>query len=382
MKLSTKKMACVALAFSMIASLTACKKDSKKKESTGFTAAAEEALDCAISLNSKKIKKLDKNYGVDGVQLSYLYAISDNDMVKAVMEKASFEIDEDTVKEKKKSASCEATVKLPDYEEAYDEADGDEDAFIEEIDAQKEKKYKEISVKLVFDVDDEEYTWKNAEDVLDELYGDLLEVIDFDPLILETDETLTPPDTKPTDDTETPPDTKPTDDTQTPPDTQSTDDTLPTDDTKPTETGETAPLRDVKAKKVDLNQESFEAVLKAVDPEAAKDVTFIDMSSELNGAKTVKLGSAYSHSFKVSYIYYEFETEDMAKKYFSDSTSSMQKYCTSYQVEDDWGYVSYQMAGFTVGSYYSGKYYFTINVLDESAECVDIVPNIIEALCK
>ncbi|MBR5058071.1 MAG: hypothetical protein IKX04_05840, partial [Clostridiales bacterium] len=75
MKLNVKKFACVALSFSMIASLAACsKKDDKEKggddEATGCIAATETLMDAVVSLNAKKIKKLEKELGVDGDALS------------------------------------------------------------------------------------------------------------------------------------------------------------------------------------------------------------------------------------------------------------------------------------------------------------------------
>jgi hypothetical protein len=348
-----KKLACVIL--SMIATVTACKK-SGSKEKTGCAEATETILNTVTAMNSKKFKTLQKSYGVESEDIDYLKELAEDDMVKTVMAKAIVEVDEDSAEEKKKTASCDAIVRLPDYEEAYEEADGDEDVFADEINGQKEKKYQEISLTLEFDLEDDGYTWTNASDVLDELFGDLLEVIEYESEMPSTDAD------------------KPTKTTAT----DNTDDSDPA----PTSQDDTAPLRDVTAKKVEITEDSIRAALQESDPEAVESLQFYDFESDLGGLKTVKLGSTYSHNYKVSFSYYEFENEDSAKQYFEKSATALEKYCTSYQIGDDWGYVSYQMAGYTTGVYYSGKGYINFNIFDGSEECVDILPSFIEALCK
>ncbi|GEM_PF-4247478 len=350
MKLNVKKLACVMLSLSMIASVTACKK-SGKKEAEGCIAATETILNTITALNSKKMKNLQKSYGVDSEDIDYLKSLSGNDMVKTVMGKAIVEVDEDSADEKKGSATCDAVVKLPNYEDAYDEADGDPDSFEEEINKQKEKKYQEVNLTLEFDVDEDEYTWTNASDVLEDLFGDMVEVLEFDPSL--------------------------------PVDTEVDDTTVRTRTTPPTTSAQdAAPLRDVTAKKVDLSEDVIASALNEADPEAAQTLNFFDSDTDLSGFKLTRLGMAYSHSYNVNFSIYVFENADSAKQYFEQTTGYMEKYAVSFQSEGDWGYMSYQVGTLTFGVYYSGNIYISMSIYDGAPEYVDIIPSFVEALCK
>ncbi|MCR5058942.1 MAG: hypothetical protein K6A81_10035 [Clostridiales bacterium] len=374
MKLNVKKIACVALSFSMIASLAACsKKDDKKKkdddsESTGCVAATETLMDAVVSLNAKKIKKLEKELGVDGDAVADLQAIADNEFIAAVMEKASFEIDEDNVKEKKKTASVDVTVTLPDYEEAYDEAGDDIDDFKDAIDSQKEKKYQTVDVTVKFDVEDDEYTLSNFDEVCEAIYGDMIEALDADIDVKPTDTepVVVPTDTDPTTDT-TPTDTTPA---------PTTDDT-----TSSTTAGAKGSLRPVPGKKIDLTRDAFKAAVENADPSAAAGVMFMDQATEIQGYQTVCTGMAFSDSGLI-YTYYEFDSEASAKAYAEKCMTGIDQVAVSYEKESDYNYCMYMYGDMSIVVYQSGVSMTTILASENTEEICEQVCSFAEGLFK
>ncbi len=373
MKLNVKKIACMALSFSMIASFAACsKKDDKKKkdddsDATGCVAATETLMDAVVTLNAKKIKKLEKELGVDGDAVADLQAIADNEFIAAVMEKASFEIDEDNVKEKKKTASVDVTVTLPDYEEAYDEAGDDIDDFKDAIDSQKEKKYQTVDVTVKFDVEDEEYTLSNFSDVCEAIYADMIATLDVDIDVKPTDTepVVVPTDTEPTD-------TQPTDTTPAP----TTDDT-----TSSTTAGAKGSLRPVPGKKIDLTQDAFTAAVANADPDAAAGVMFMNQATDIQGYQTVCTGMAFSNSGLI-YTYYEFDSEDSAKAYAEKCMAGIETIAVSYEKESDYNYCMYMYGDMSIVVYQSGVSMTTILASENTEEICEQVCSFAEGLFK
>ncbi|MBO4688454.1 MAG: hypothetical protein J5636_08075 [Clostridiales bacterium] len=336
MKSNLKKIACLAVSFALIISAVGCKDkkedDDSKDESSGCVEAAETVLEAVCTLNSKKIKKLEKDFGADGDAVEELTKIADeHDFVKAVMDKASYEIDEESVKEKKKKATIEATITFPDYEDIYYEVDAWLESFIEEIDAQKEKQYQSTTVTLEFEVEDDEYTLTNLDAIIDDLYDPMIDVMPWAALDITTD--------PPTSDDPTEPD--PTDD--------------PTDSSPaPTSSEEaTATISDLSVKKVELSPDAFKAALEAVDD--ATGSSFFDFNSEtdLGDFKAKNYCMGYSEDFENFYYYYEFNSVDDAKGYFDQGLLGVDEYVISKVEESDWGYAAYQYYSFTVVLYYS-----------------------------
>ena len=221
MKVIAKKTACLLIALTMIGSLIGCSKKTDKK-TENILAAAEDVTAALISRNSKKVKKTGE---FSDETLESLDALKDNEAVSAVMDKATFEVDKDSVKESKKGTSVKVNVTLPDYEAALEEADGDIDAFVDAISGQKEKEYKTSDITLKFEVEDDSCTLTNGDDAAEDLYKDIVSAVEDAFGSAKPTEPPTTPDTDPTDSTPTT-DTAPTD---------SSTDTKPTD--APTDTG-------------------------------------------------------------------------------------------------------------------------------------------------
>lgn len=189
------------MAVAMIGSLAACKKSGKA--SSGLTDAANSVMEALISRSEKKLKKTG-DFSED--VLAQVDAMKDCDAVSAVMDKATFEIDEDSIKETKKGTSVKVVVTLPDSGAALEDA-SDEDEFIDAVSGQKEKEYTKVNLTLKFEVDDDKYTLTNGDDVVSDLFGGDLENVNkafgkIKGLPTETEDD--PPQTTPVEPDETP----------------------------------------------------------------------------------------------------------------------------------------------------------------------------------
>lgn len=176
MKVLAKKILCTSMALAIMVPMVACKKKNKYADCLDT---ANTFLEAAVSLDAKKIKKLSKNMEIEEDMVDALEDLSSNDAVAAVMEKASYEIDEDNIKEKKNKVTLPVTITMPDYEAAAEESEGDIDEFLEAIDSQKEKKYITVESTLKFSVDDDEYTLSNTEDFLQEVFQPIVDALSF-----------------------------------------------------------------------------------------------------------------------------------------------------------------------------------------------------------
>lgn len=196
-----KKLTCVVMAVAMIGSLAACKKSGKA--SSGLTDAANSVMEALISRSEKKLKKTGD---FSEESLMTIDLMKDCDAVSAVMDKATFEIDEDSIKETKKGTSVKVVVTLPDSGAALEDA-SDEDEFIDAVSGQKEKEYTKVNLTLKFEVDEDKYTLTNGDDVVSDLFGGDLENVNkafgkIKGLPTETEDD--PPQTTPVEPDETP----------------------------------------------------------------------------------------------------------------------------------------------------------------------------------
>ena len=189
------------MAVAMIGSLAACKKSGKA--SSGLTDAANSVMEALISRSEKKLKKTGD---FSEESLMTIDLMKDCDAVSAVMDKATFEIDEDSIKETKKGTSVKVVVTLPDSGAALEDA-SDEDEFIDSVSGQKEKEYTKVNLTLKFEVDEDKYTLTNGDDVFSDLFGGDLENVNkafgkIKGLPTETEDD--PPQTTPVEPDETP----------------------------------------------------------------------------------------------------------------------------------------------------------------------------------
>ena len=213
MKGLAKKVTSVIVVAAMLGSLVGCSKDSdKSKSSGGVTDAANSVMEALVSCDSKKLKK---NGAFSEETLDLVNRMQESEAVSAVMEKATFTVDEDSIKESKKSTSVKVEVSLPDSAAALDEAAGSLDDFRDAIEGQKEKDYTKVALTLKFEGEDDEVTLSNGDEIVSDFFSAGLEDVAsaFDgeksvPTTSEADVTPEPTDTTPT--------TEPTDTTPEP----------------------------------------------------------------------------------------------------------------------------------------------------------------------
>ena len=175
MIIKNRKIICILLSMTLVITSSACKKnEAQTKEISPCVEQAETVLDTMISLNAKKLKKLGD---FPDEMLEVITQYNDKGLSKALA-LCSYEIDESSVKEKTKTASCSATVTQPDFSRAAKEFDidysSDLDKFFSDytkaIKKQDTKYYKDIEIKLEFDIMNDEYTLSNGKEVSSKFY--------------------------------------------------------------------------------------------------------------------------------------------------------------------------------------------------------------------
>lgn len=163
MKKRLISLASVMLTFSLL--LTSCSKsDSKKKGKEGD---ADEAIVEVFEGYGKQLKKLSVSkiaeYAPDSALQDLDLSGDEEEVFKALLKKASIEVEETEIKEKKKTSTCTAKVKVNyvDLEKVLDNFDGqaDKDSIIEAI---GEAKTAKKSVKVSLQLEDDE--WKIVDD--------------------------------------------------------------------------------------------------------------------------------------------------------------------------------------------------------------------------
>ena len=310
-----RNVLCLLLALIMCFSSVAC---SKKSESSACVENAEAVLDALISLNTKKLKKLG-----DFPDITYetISAFESAEFSEAIA-LSSYEIDKDSVEEKKRAASCTAIVTHPDYTLAAKNLESDDitglrKAFSKEIQDQSKKKYKEIEITLQFDIEDGKYMLSNPKEVADLFFSPLVKALQT---LAESDST-----------SET---TKAT--------------------TKPSETKAVSdfyPFTMDRIKCVEINEDVFTSVLKKVDSVAADNIQSSDVS-QLQGKLTKYLSAG---SEDVVYAYYEYPTSTEARNEFTTLSSLAQNVGPYYLLEATWGFSALQSNSMTNLMYYSGN---------------------------
>ena len=169
MKGFVKKAASVVLALTMVGTMAACSKKSKSNE--GLVEAANTVMDALLSGSSKKLKKAGE-FSADSLMI--LDHETQNEAKTAVLKKATYEVDEDSIKESKKTTSVKVKLSMPDYEAAYEEAGDNLGDFLDAIEEQKKGDFKEEELTLKFTSEDDAYSLSNGDDIVNELYMNML----------------------------------------------------------------------------------------------------------------------------------------------------------------------------------------------------------------
>ncbi|MBO4474693.1 MAG: hypothetical protein J5750_07285 [Clostridiales bacterium] len=213
MKGLAKKAVCLVMSLVMIGSLVGCSKKSDKS-SDEVVSAATDVMDALIARNSKKLSKAG-DFSDETIAL--IDSLKESDAVSAIMDKAKYEVDAESVKESKKGTSVKVAVTYPDVAAALADGVASEEDLKEAIDAQKEKEYAKVDLTLEFSKEDDAYTLTNGDDVAGDLYASVFSALEGlggeKSVVTEKDPTDTEPtvttDTAPTDTEPTTPPTEP-----------------------------------------------------------------------------------------------------------------------------------------------------------------------------
>ena len=129
---------------------------------------ADKVMQALIDCDSDELEDLG-NFSDESLDL--IDELSENELIMAVMDKAQYEIDKESLAKEDDVKSCEVEVKLPDYGKAMEDSDGDEDKFISAVKKQKSKDYVSLDLTLKFKRMDGQYILSNANAVVDKLYS-------------------------------------------------------------------------------------------------------------------------------------------------------------------------------------------------------------------
>ncbi|MBO4688151.1 MAG: hypothetical protein J5636_06515 [Clostridiales bacterium] len=174
MRSFVKRTSCLVIVMAMTLSVFGCGKSEKKKKKEELVKCAETVMEALIKRQTKALKKCGE---FSEETLDRIDALSDSDVISAVMKKATYTIDESSVQDNRKTTSCKVNVLLPDYAAAVEEADSDPDAFADAIGEQKTSKYKTVELVLKFQENEESYTFSNGDNIVDKLYGPMTEAL-------------------------------------------------------------------------------------------------------------------------------------------------------------------------------------------------------------
>mgnify|MGYP003292199494 FL=1 len=170
-----KKLIALAVSFAMMLSIVACESDNSVEE---VGSVAEDYVDALVEINSGDIE--DLSYEIDDESIEFLESISEyadnNPITEAALATLSAEIDEESIEATKKDA--EGCV---DVEFSYVDLNAlaeDEEAIVDEdtfVDAIADAEVKAVTITIEFELDDEDWLVSNTDEIIEELYSEILE---------------------------------------------------------------------------------------------------------------------------------------------------------------------------------------------------------------
>lgn len=325
-----KQVISILVSVGIIMSVAGCSKRKEKTEDGSvFIEKAESFMDSLLSLDYKKMQK----EGFEEEDLASLQEFEENHFgLRETLEKATYEIDEDSLSIGNTSANVEVAVMMPDYQKAAEDAEGDLQEYLNAINSQKKKDYQSFTVKIRFRIkDDASYIINQNElhrNVITPVYLTAIR------LTLESHQKSI----------------------------QEKQATSSATTTVPTETSPAVILQFLigDMKKVELNEEVFANAVRKTD----SSIIEIEAPHEVDDPESqmTKLGSVISGN--VMYTYSEFATETAAEKQF-DSLSTIAESSGQYYVkEPGWGCSACQYSSVSMMIYYSG----TVVIMCSSSE--------------
>ena len=303
------RIVCIFLALVFLFSSVSCSKkasESEPEEKPGCYSATEEFFDYLIASDTKQLKMLE---GITDKHIELVNTMTQVSQMKRVINKSYYEIDEDSIIEKKTKAYCEVDVMVPDYSAAVAKLDIKPESFFSDfydaVDKQNKKDYKTIALEVNFKIKDEEYIIQNADELFVKFYTPLSNAL----------EEYTSQ--------------------------------IPEDYGKKKDGFFVFP----DLKEVGLSKDVFKSVLSETDPQALEKLA--ESSVDMDNSDFTLYLSAISGD--ILYTYVEYMTSDECRK-DSETLSYLAKSGGPfYHFEDDWGCSVWQYEDSTYLIYFSGK---------------------------
>jgi len=164
MKGAVKKAVCIILSFLLVFSLASCGDDEKK------TACETHAEEFFSAFFARKYRLVHILTNLSDGYIDSIKQIAANEYIDAVMERAFFTIDKDSIKERTSRASCNCSVSIPDYEKAISASDGSLEGFTALLTEQPVEQYTVMKFELRFRMEEGYWVVTTAEKIYQDLY--------------------------------------------------------------------------------------------------------------------------------------------------------------------------------------------------------------------
>ncbi|MBR3058543.1 MAG: hypothetical protein IKG93_11325 [Clostridiales bacterium] len=272
----------ILVAICLILPLASCG-DDKKKACELHT---EEFLSVMLARKYRLVRILtDLSDGY----ISSIQQIAADEYIDAVMEKATYTIEKDSIQESEKKASCTCILLVPDYESALSSSDGSLESFTAEIQAQEPEKYQTYKFDIKFRIEEGYWVVTSAETIYQDLFLKMHTILENGKIPVISDKDI---------------------------DDKNLYFIIPSEG---------------------VTVDSFKMALRYTGDDAHKDCYDADKSKA--GADPYLTCYAYSSDSKTVYQYYSFPSVQMANEYFSDVYFYYNR-GTSHEKnkKDNWGF--------------------------------------------
>ena len=164
-----KRIICVCLSFVLLFSLVGCEEDKPECQ-----VHMEEFLDAVIARKSKVLRRLTD---LSDAHLYSVRQMEKDEFISEVMKHVTYKIDTDSISMRTRRASCECSISVPNYEEAFYSCDGTLENFGALLDALPPEKYNTYDYLFRFEIEDGYWTVINADQVYPDIYVKLYAIL-------------------------------------------------------------------------------------------------------------------------------------------------------------------------------------------------------------
>lgn len=162
-----KRLICAFVILMLSAALTGCGAN-----------ICDDATDTLKAILERDSDMFEDNDDISKKTIEYLDSLEDNKVLDAITDHAVFEISDKDVRKDGGITVCEVELRLPEYTKILEEADYKLDDYIDLIENEDEDDYISVDLELEFDKNGTTYQILNGDDVVKEIYKDMVSVTD------------------------------------------------------------------------------------------------------------------------------------------------------------------------------------------------------------